>query len=105
MYDEKARIMKSLEEMDVIDDFLFTEIMSDEKDGAEVCRMILSLVLKREIGEISFTAQRIVPSISESSHGIRLDVYITEHIAEDGTDRPYIMILLIGAPYTMRPEA
>ena len=59
MRDEMTRMMKPLEEMDVIDDFLFTEIMSDEEDGAEVCRMILSLVLKREIGKISFTAQRI----------------------------------------------
>ena len=92
MRDEKARMMKPLEEMDVIDDFLFTEIMSDEKDGAEVCRMILSLVLKREIGDISFTAQRIVPGISESSHGIRLDAYITEHLKDSGTGKPGIRV-------------
>ena len=92
MRDEKAGMMKPLEEMDVIDDFLFTEIMSDEKDGAEVCRMILSLVLKREIGDISFTAQRIVPGISESSHGIRLDAYITEHLRDRGTGKPGIRV-------------
>ena len=92
MRDEMTRMMKPLEEMDVIDDFLFTEIMSDEEDGAEVCRMILSLVLKQEIGEISFTAQRIVPGISESSHGIRLDAYITEHLAEGGTGKPDIRV-------------
>ena len=92
MCDEKVRMLKPLEEMDVIDDFLFSEIMADEEDGAEVCRMILSLVLKREIGEISFTAQKAVPGISESSHGIRMDAYITEHPAEDGTDRPDIRV-------------
>ncbi len=92
MCDERSRIMKPLEEMDVIDDFLFTEIMADEEDGAEVCRMILSLVLKREIGEISFTAQKAVPGVSESSHGIRMDAYITEHLTEDGTDRPVIRV-------------
>lgn len=43
---EETRVMKPLEEMDVIDDFLFAEIMADEEDGAEVCRMILSLVCK-----------------------------------------------------------
>ena len=46
---EETRVMKPLEDMDVIDDFLFTEIMADKEDGAEVCRMILSLVLKRDI--------------------------------------------------------
>ena len=28
---------KPLEEMNVIDDFLFTEIMSDEENGLELC--------------------------------------------------------------------
>ncbi len=54
--------------------------------------MILSLVLKREIGEISFTAQKAVPGVSESSHGIRMDAYITEHLTEDGIDRPVIRV-------------
>ncbi len=95
---EEIRTMKPLEDMDVIDDFLFTEIMADEEDGAEFCRMILSLVLKREIGEISFTPQKIVPGISERSHGIRLDAYITEHLTEDGTDRPCIRV------YNVEPD-
>ena len=89
---EITRFLKPLEELDVIDDFLFTEIMSNEEDGAEVCRMILSLVLKREIGEISFTAQKTVPGISENSHGIRLDAYITEHLKDKGTGKPDISV-------------
>lgn len=72
------RKMKPLEEMDVIDNFLFTEIMSDEENGPEVCRMILNCVLKREIGEIHFTPQKVVPGISERMHGIRMDAYLTE---------------------------
>ena len=89
---EETRRMKPLEEMDVIDDFLFTEIMIDEENGAEVCRMILSRVLKREIGEISFTPQKVVPGISEGSHGIRLDAYITEHLSKDGSGAPDIKV-------------
>ena len=80
--EEKKRLKKQLQEMDVIDDFLFTEIMSDEKKGKEACRLILSRVLKREVGEIDFTPQRVVPGVSEKTHGIRLDVYITEHTGE-----------------------
>ena len=89
---EETRVMKPLEEMDVIDDFLFAEIMADEEDGAEVCRMILSLVLKRKIGKISFTAQKVVPGVSESSHGIRMDAYITERMADDGSGKPDISV-------------
>lgn len=72
------KAMKRLEDMNVIDDFLFTEIMADQEYGLEVCRMILSCVLKRKIGNIRFTAQKTVPGISEKSHGIRLDAYVTE---------------------------
>ena len=72
------KALKELEKMNVIDDFLFTEIMADEENGLEVCRMILSCVLKRKIGNIRFTAQKTVPGVSEKSHGIRLDAYVTE---------------------------
>ena len=78
MDEVKSYAMKPLEEMNVIDDFLFTEIMSDEKNGIEVCRMILNCVLKREVGNIHFTAQKTVPGVSEKSHGIRLDAYVAE---------------------------
>ena len=70
--------MKPLEEMNVIDDFLFTELICDETYGLEVCRMILSSVLKREIGDISYTPQRTVPGVTEKSHGIRLDAFVKE---------------------------
>jgi len=78
MNDERNYVRKPLEEMNVIDDFLFTEMVTDEVRGPEVCRIILSRVLKREVGEISYEAQKVVPGTSESSHGIRLDVYIRE---------------------------
>ena len=81
--DKKEYRRKSLEEMNVIDDFLFEEIMADEKNGIEVCRMILSLVLKRKIGNIQFRAQKTVPGVSDRSHGIRLDAYVTEGKGDD----------------------
>lgn len=82
MNEKKHYVRKPLEEMNVIDDFLFTAIMSDEEDGLEVCRMILSCVLKREIGNIKFTVQKIVQGASEDSHGIRMDVYVTEEAGD-----------------------
>ena len=75
--------MKPIEEMNVIDDFLFSEIMADEKNGLEVCRLILSCVLKREVKNIHFIAQRTVPGVSEKSHGIRLDAYVEEENGDD----------------------
>ncbi len=81
----KMYVMKPIEQMNVIDDFLFSEIMADEKNGLEVCRMILGCILKRKIGNIHFTAQKNIPGVSEESHGIRLDAYVTEK-AEESED-------------------
>ena len=75
--------MKPLEEMDVIDNFLFTELAYDEETGSEVCRMILEPVLKRKVGNIRFSAQKVVPGVSETGHGIRMDAFIMED--DDGT--------------------
>ena len=80
---------KPLEELNVIDDFLFNEIMSDEKDGEEVCRMIIGTVLDRKVGKLSFTPQRSIPGVSEKNHGIRLDAFVKEthdENDEEGTD-------------------
>ncbi len=78
-----SRTRKSLEELNVIDDFLFFEIMSDQEKGTALCRMILSRVLKQDIGRLEYTPQRAVPGVSEKTHGIRMDVYITEHTDEE----------------------
>ena len=87
--DETRKLIarKKLAEMNVIDDFLFTEIMSDEKDGAVVCSMILSCVLKREVRNIKFEAQKVIHGSSEKSHGIRLDVYATGKPGDNGDSK------------------
>ncbi len=90
--EENERGLKPLEEMDVIDDFLFTEIVSDEEDGTVLCRMILECVLGREIGKISFTPQRTVPGVTERSHGIRMDAYVTEKKPDAGENEPEINV-------------
>ncbi len=82
----KLNEMKPLEEMNVIDDFLFTELMADEEKGIEVCRMILSCVLRREVRNISIRGQKELHGASEKSHGIRMDVYVEEN-DEDAEDR------------------
>lgn len=75
--------MTPLDKQNVIDNFLFNEIMSDQENGEALCRMILERVLKRKIGTIHFTPQKVVPGISEKSHGIVLDSYIVENIEGD----------------------
>ena len=77
---KKKRLLEKLRNMNVIDNFLFQETMADEEKGKEACRLILKRILNREIGEIDFTPEKVVPGITEGNHGIRMDAFITEHI-------------------------
>ena len=84
MSEEKKLKKKPLEEMDVIDNFLFTEITSSGKDGEELCGLILSRVLKRRFNSVKLVGQRTFPGVSEDTHGIRLDAYVTEETEREG---------------------
>lgn len=92
MEKKKENMMKPLEEMNLIDDFLFTEVMTDEENGQKACRIILETVLKRKLGEIRFEYQKLIPGVSESSHGIRLDTFIRELSADEAGTVPGISI-------------
>lgn len=52
-----------------------------------MCCMILSCVLKREVKNIKFEAQKVIHGASEKSHGIRLDVYVTGKPGADGDSK------------------
>ena len=79
------------------DDFLFYEMLYDEEHGKEACRLILERVLKCSIGNIQYTAQKMIPGISETGQGIRLDAYITEDVC-DSEGRPDINV------YDLEPD-
>lgn len=74
----EATALSIIESMNLIDNFLFNEVMSDPKDGEVLCRIILESVLKRKVGRLTFTLQRFIPGISDIAHGVRLDAYINE---------------------------
>ena len=94
---KSVRKITPLEEMNVIDDFLFYEMLYDEEHGKEACRLILERVLKCSIGNIQYTAQKMIPGISETGQGIRLDAYITEDVC-DSEGRPNINV------YDLEPD-
>ena len=94
---KKQRNIVPLEDMNVIDDFLFNEMLYDDKTGKEVCRIILESVLKHRVGKIQYTAQKAIPGISQTGQGIRLDAYISEE-KNGNKERPDINI------YDLEPD-
>lgn len=70
---------KTLEELDVLDDFLMNAVADDKEVGEAFCRCILSVLLQREIGKVRVTAQRTLPAAVPGHRGIRMDVEVEEY--------------------------
>lgn len=66
---------KKLEELNLIDDFLFFEALSGEK-GTDLCRLLIRAVCGREVREIRIRPQHIIQGSDTYHHGIRMDLYV-----------------------------
>lgn len=76
------REKRSLEDLNVIDDFLMNAAASDREGGEEFCRLILSTLLEREVGKIHINTQKVISAGAPSLRGIRMDVEIIESAGE-----------------------
>ena len=76
---KESRKRKALEEMDVMDDFMITELASHPTEGKKFARTLLSVLLQRKIGDITVHAQSVFQGDTPELRGIRLDVEITQH--------------------------
>lgn len=72
---------RPLEELDLMDDFLFQELLAQEGDGEEFCRILLSTIFGKPIRKVNIIPQKNILGIDTNRHGIRLDAYI-EDISE-----------------------
>lgn len=61
---------RRLEELNLMDDFLFQEMVSQEKDGEEFCRILLSTILGRPIRKVKVMPQKNVLGLDTDRHGI-----------------------------------
>lgn len=69
---------KTLEEMDVMDDFLANAMVADEDVGEDFCRLLLGVLLQRQVGKLRINAQKSFQGILPGKRGIRMDVEIKE---------------------------
>ncbi|MBE5888759.1 MAG: hypothetical protein E7283_08030 [Lachnospiraceae bacterium] len=83
--------IKPFEELDVMDDFLANAIANDQEVGEEFYRILISVLLQKEVGKIRISAQRIIPAEVPTQRGIRLDIEVVEY-AEGMTELQAINI-------------
>lgn len=90
---------KPLEDMDVMDDFLMSQLASDEEVGKEFCRRLLSTLLQRKIGRLNIRTQRMLPAATPELRGIRMDVEVEEFEETENEEEPVTMNI-----YDMEPH-
>lgn len=78
-------IKKKLEEMDLLDDFLFGSMVAYPEIGQRFVKILLKTIFGREFKHLSVTAQKMYYGADTDLHGARLDVYLEPE--EDARDR------------------
>lgn len=81
-YEKTGGIMKKLEEMNLVDDFLVNSLISHKEYGEKASKYILECIFNRKIKKLLVVPQRFWIGEDTESHGVRLDVYLDEENGE-----------------------
>lgn len=68
---------KTIEELNLLDDFLFYEMVSGEK-GQDFCKLLIHAICGRDIGKIRIRPQNVIQGTDTGNRGIRMDLYVDE---------------------------
>lgn len=80
---------RKLEELNVIDNFLFQEMVNRGEKGEKFCRILLETVLQVKIRKLKVTPQKNLQGMDTDKHGIIFDAYIEavkEEMAEEKSE-------------------
>ena len=95
-------IFRKLEDLNLIDNFLFQAMLSQEKDGEEFARILLSTILGKHIRKVKIIPQKNILGLDTDKHGIRLDAYIEE--VSDELDANQADVEIIPNIYDIEPN-
>ncbi|MEY8522855.1 hypothetical protein AALA90_07500 [Lachnospiraceae bacterium 38-10] len=87
---------RKLQEMNLLDDFLFGTVVTYPEIGERFVKSLLKTVFGREFRHLSVTAQKVFYGADSDLHGARLDVYMEPEIEEDSERRATV--------YDMEPD-
>lgn len=79
--------IKTLEEMNLLDDFLFSSVVSYPEIGERFVGSLLKTIFGREFKHLTVTAQKVFYGADTKLHGARLDVYTEADAGADAEGR------------------
>lgn len=69
---------RNLEELNLLDDFLFGSLLTYPEIGEKFVRLLLRTIFKRDFGQMTVVPQKVYYGSGTDKHGARLDVYLEE---------------------------
>ena len=94
----EEQMKKKLEELNLLDDFLFGTLISHPVYGERFAGILIKTILNRDVKIIKVVSQMNYYGQDTDRHGARLDVYIEE---EDGVVRGNVQLSTI---YDIEPN-
>lgn len=79
-------IRRKLEELNLLDDFLFGTMLTYPEIGEKFVRELLKTIFGREFGKLTVVPQKVYYGSDTDKHGARLDVYLEEHVSIESED-------------------
>ena len=76
--------MKKLEDLDLLNDFMFFKTLENKEVGERFGRVLLEIIFSRKFGKLKVVPQKVYYGADPQKHGIRLDVYLEEEL-DSGT--------------------
>lgn len=74
----EPRQFRKLEELNLIDNFLFQEMLLQKEEGEEFARILLGTILEKNIRKVRIIPQKNILGKNTDRHGVRLDAYIED---------------------------
>ena len=74
---------KQLQDLNLIDNFLFSKVMNHKVYGSVTANILLKKILGREVNIKNVVSESFIVPEHPQNHGIRLDAYVEEYKSED----------------------
>lgn len=76
---------RKLEELNLLDDFLFGTMVTYPEIGEKFIRELLKVIFQKDFGNLTVVSQKTYLGSDTDKHGARLDVYVEEDAPETAT--------------------
>ena len=87
---------RKLEDLNLLDDFLFGSMVTHPEVGEKFAREILKIIFGKDFGKLTVVPQKVYYGEDTDKHGARLDVYLEEAPPEKSEENAVV--------YDMEPD-